>query len=104
MMIRLLPKAEYGNDNDNVSFLNVFKSSTKYENIRAYFFRSEKGIAVIISDTLTAEKQAQAIMKIKRGIEKCRTAEMGVVDGQGTYHCGGSLCCGKDRIALSESE
>lgn len=102
MMIRLLPKAELGNDKN--SFLNVFRSSTNYENIRAYFFRSENGIAVIISDTLTAEKQAQAIMKIKRGIEKCKTAEMGVVDGNGVYHCGGSLCCGKDRIVLSESE
>ena len=104
MMIRLLPEAKYGNDNDNISFLNVFKSSTKYENIQAYFFRSEKGIAVIINDTLTAEKQARAIMKIKRGIQKCNTAEMGVVDGDGVYHCGGSLCCGKDRVAVSESE
>lgn len=102
MMIRLLPKAELGSDKQ--SFLNVFRSSTNYENIRAYFFRSEKGIAVIISDTLTAEKQAQAIMKIKRGIQKCKTAEMGVVDGNGVYHCGGSLCCGRDRLALSESE
>lgn len=102
MMIRLLPKAELGNDKN--SFLNVFRSSTKYENIRAYFFRSEKGIGVILNDNINAEKQAQAIMKIKKGIEKCKTAEMGVVTGDGTYHCGGSLCCGRDRIVLSESE
>lgn len=102
MIIRLLPEALRGKDNE--SFLNVFRSSTNYENIRAYFFRSENGIAVIISDTLTAEKQAQAIMKIKKGIQKCKTAEMGVVDGNGVYHCGGSLCCGRDRIAVSESE
>ena len=102
MIIRLLPEALRGKDNE--AFLNVFRSSTNYENIRAYFFRSEKGIGVIINDNITAEKQAQAIMKIKRGIQKCKTAEMGVVDGQGTYHCGGSLCCGKNRIAVTESE
>lgn len=102
MIIRLLPEALRGKDNE--AFLNVFRSSTNYENIRGYFFRSEKGIAVMINDNITAEKQAQAIMKIKRGIQKCRTAEMGVVDGNGVYHCGGSLCCGRDRIAVSESE
>jgi hypothetical protein len=103
-MIRLLPKTECGKDKDGVPFLNVFKSSSKYENIQAYFFRSELGIAVIISDALTAEKQARAIMKIKRGIQRCKTAEMGLVDGNGVYHCGGSLCCGRDRKQISEGE
>lgn len=102
MMIRLLPEALRGKDKS--FFLNVFQSSAKYENIRAYFFRSELGIAVIISDSLPAEKKAKAIMKIKRGIQRCKTAEMGVVDGKGTYHCGGSLCCGRDRKAISEGE
>lgn len=102
MIIRLLPEALRGKDKND--FLNVFRSSSKYENIRAYFLRSENGIAVIVSDSITAEKQARAILKIKKGIEKCRTAEMGVVDGNGVYHCGGSLCCLKDRLILSESE
>jgi hypothetical protein len=102
MMIRLLPEALRGKDKR--SFLNVFRSSTQYENIQAYFFRSELGIAVIISDALTAEKQARAIMKIKRGIQRCKTAEMGLVDGNGVYHCGGSLCCGRDRKQISEGE
>lgn len=102
MMIRLLPEASRGNGNE--PFLNVFRSSSEYENIQAYFFRSENGIAAIINDHITADKQARAIMKIKKGIEKCRTAEMGVVDGNGVYHCGGSLCCMKDRMILSESE
>jgi hypothetical protein len=102
MMIRLLPEALRGKDKRE--FINVFRSSTKYENIQAYFFRSEKGIGVIISDALTAEKQARAIMKIKRGIQRCKTAEMGLVDGNGVYHCGGSLCCGRDRKAISEGE
>ena len=102
MMIRLLPEALRGKDKRE--FINVFRSSTKYENIRAYFFRSGNGVAVIISDSLPAEKQARAIMKIKRGIQRCSTAEMGVVDGSGTYHCGGSLCCGRERQQISEGE
>ena len=102
MIIRLLPEALRGDDNN--LFLNVFRSSTQYENMQAYFLRSRKGICVIINDNISKEKQAQAIIKIKKGIQKCMTSEMGVVDGNGIYYCGGSLCCGKKNMIVSESE
>lgn len=102
MIIRLLPEASCGSDKQ--PFLNVFRSSAQYKDIHGYFFRSAKGVAVIINDNISKEKQAQAIVKIKKGIQKCMTSEMGLVDKNGTYHCGGSLCCGKKNMIVSESE
>jgi len=90
-LIRLLPKEELGRDNAN--FINVSKSPAYTDNLRGYFFRSRSGIFAVVNDNYGAEEQAKAIMQIKRGLQKCKTAEMGLVDGDGVYHCGGSLCC-----------
>lgn len=71
--------------------INVFKG-TYSDDLIAYFVRSQIGLALFVNDKLTPTKKARAIKIIKDEVERCGISEMGLINGNWIYKCGGTCC------------
>ena len=77
-------------NNDDL-FVNIYREDYSPD-ISGYFMRSKTGAAVIINKNLPASRQAAVIKTIIKGMHKCPSSELGFVNEEAEFHCGGHCC------------
>lgn len=81
----------------NIDIINVFAGGYS-DNLKAYFLRSKTGTALFVNENLTPADKARAIKIVKDNINKCGISEMGLINGDWVYKCGGTCCKNKETL------
>lgn len=80
-----------------IDIINVFAGGYS-DNLKAYFIRSKAGTALFVNENLTPADKARAIKIVKDNINKCGISELGLINGDWVYKCGGTCCKNKENL------
>lgn len=77
-------------NNDDL-FVNIYREEYSPD-ISGFFMRSKTGAAVMINNNLPFSRQATVIKTIINGMQQCPSSELGYVNKDMQFLCGGHCC------------